>query len=109
MLQEQFMLYIRENTQVLAVSAGAAVFFLLLLTLVQVTRTRREVHKICKKIRRYFDVILSEETPEPEPEAEPENVPVMQCQTEEELLRQQEQRQAEADARLLMDVISEVF
>lgn len=109
MLQEEFMLYIRENSLILAISAGIVVLFLLLLILVQVTRTRREVHKICKKIRRYFDVILSEEAPEPEPAAAPEAAQVMECQTEDEWQRQQEKRQAEADAQLLMDVISEVF
>lgn len=109
MLQEQIMLYIRENTMILAMSAGIIVLFLLLLVLVQVTRTRREVHKICKKIRRYFDVVLSEEEQTPVPEEVPQDMQILESQTEDEWQRQQERRQAEADAQLLMDVISEVF
>ena len=55
MVQEQIMLYIRENA--VAAAALTGIILLLLLVLIQVTRTRQEVHKICQKIRRYFEEI----------------------------------------------------
>ena len=110
MLQGQIIPYIRENTIVTALAAGIVILFLLLLIFIQVTRTRYEVHKICKKIRKYFDVILSDSEPEHEPVKEAdteEQIPVYQ--TADDWQRQQEERKREEDAKLLMDVISEVF
>ncbi|MCI9209097.1 MAG: hypothetical protein HFI83_00170 [Eubacterium sp.] len=110
MLQDEIVLYIRENPVLTAVIAGTAVILLLLLVLIQVTRTRREVHKICKKIRKYFDVILTEDVPEaaeaPKDTEEGTQIPVYQ--TSEERMEQGEDRETE-DIKLLMDVISEVF
>ena len=100
---DQIMLYVRENTMVTAMAAGVSILFLLLLVLLQVTRTRREVHKICKRIRKYFDVVFTEEEPVAEPvkeTAQEVQIPVYKTQ--------EEQKKAE-DARLLMEVISEVF
>ncbi len=107
MLQDEIVLYIRENPVLTAVIAGTAVILLLLLVLIQVTRTRREV---CKKIRKYFDVILTEDVPEaaeaPKDSEEGTQIPVYQ--TSEERMEQGEDRETE-DIKLLMDVISEVF
>lgn len=109
MFQEQIMLYIRENTVAAAVLAGIVI--LLLLVFVQVTRTRREVHKICSKIRKYFDVILSEEETEPpaaeEKPMEEAQIPVYQTGAEEQMV--QEESKDTEELRILMDVISEVF
>ena len=109
MLQEQIMAYIREKTGTTALIAVGMVLILLLLVLIQVTRTRREVHKICKKIRRYFDVVFTEEGEEAKQPAEvkAEEVPVYR--TADELERQREEEQAMEDAKLLMDIISDVF
>jgi len=82
----------------------------LLLIFIQVTRTRYEVHKICKKIKKYFDVILTESEPEAEPVKETETaeqIPVYR--TAEDWKKEQELKKREEDAKLLMDVISEVF
>lgn len=108
MLQEQIMLYIRENLEILFVSAGTAAIFLLLLVFIQVTRTRREVHKICKKIRRYFDVVLSEEEPEIARQEEPA-AQAAECGEEDDWEEREKMQKAEEDAQLLMDVLSEVF
>lgn len=110
MLQEQIIPYIRENPVTVSLVAGMIILFLLLLIFIQVTRTRHEVHKICKKIKKYFDVILSDSEPEEEPIEEPETaeqIPVYR--TAEDLKKEQEMRKREEDAKLLMDVISEVF
>lgn len=112
MLQEQIFLYIRENTLLTAVWSGFAVVVLLLLVLIQVTRTKREVHKICKKVQRYFEVILTEEVQEPvAAEEEPVlEMPVPVSQTAEEIKLQEEEKIRETEElRILMDVISEVF
>lgn len=109
MVQEQIMLYIRENTVTAAILAGIVI--LLLLVFIQVTRTRREVHKICGKIRKYFDVILSEEENElPAAEEKPleeEQIPVYQTAAEEQEVPEESKETEEL--RILMDVISEVF
>lgn len=109
MFQEQIMLYIRENAVAAAMFLGIVV--LLLLVLIQVTRTRREVHNICGKIRKYFDVILSEDEKELPAEEKEEykdiQIPVYQTTGEEE--RTQENSSDTEELRLLMEVISEVF
>lgn len=109
MFQEQILLYIRENTAAAAVLAG--IVFWLLLIFIQVTRTRREVHKICEKIRKYFDVILSEDETEL-PEAEERNYEETQIpvyQTAEEQQTEREDSREREELKVLMDVISEVF
>ncbi len=107
---DQIMLYVRENTMVTAMAAGVSILFLLLLVLLQVTRTRREVHKICKRIRKYFDVVFTEEEPIAEPVKEAaQEVQIPVYKTQEELQKEQEEQKKAEDARLLMEVISEVF
>ena len=107
---DQIMLYVRENTMVTAMAAGVSILFLLLLFLLQVTRTRREVHKICKRIRKYFDVVFTEEEPIAEPVKEAaQEVQIPVYKTQEELQKEQEEQKKAEDARLLMEVISEVF
>ena len=110
MLQEQIITYIRENPVTTFLAAGIIILFILLLIFIQVTRTRYEVHKICKKIKKYFDVILTESEPEAEPVKEKETaeqIPVYR--TAEDWKKEQELKKREEDAKLLMDVISEVF
>lgn len=109
MFWEEIMLYVRENT-VAAVSL-AGVVFLLLLVLIQVTRTRKEVHKICQKVRRYFDVILSEEETDA-PAAEEnssEEIEIPVYQAVEESQKIEEDATDVEELKLLMEVISEVF
>ena len=113
MQQEQVILYIRENLMTIAMVSGGIVLGVWLLILFQVTRTRREVHKICKKIRRYFDVILAEDPkeeqqPTEEPVSDNTRIPVYQV-AEEPSIEEQKAEKSEEDIRLLMDVISEVF
>ena len=101
--------YIRENHQMMMMAFAGLVILCLLVILFQVSRTHRKVHKICKKIRKYFDVILTEETGEKAAdlttamEKQPEYSSVESAQ------RQKESLQKQKDAKLLMDVISDVF
>lgn len=124
MFQNQLYTYIRENEWMLAAVGAAVLLFLLLIILFQVSRTRREVHKICKKVRRYFEVILSEsqEKEEPQSEAVPyeeeeqshADIPVYRM-SDENVLRQEsgkkeeKQLKEQRDAKLLMDIIQEIF
>lgn len=111
MLQEQIILYIRENIFTVTMIAGGVLLFLLLVILFQVSRMRREVHKICKKIRRYFEVVLSEDEPEVQTKLEEtvENVQVPVYQTVDKMKKYQEEQKRAEDAKLLMDIIQEVF
>lgn len=109
MLQEMI-LYIRENLVTTALIAGGVLFFLLLVILIQVSRMKHEVHKICKKIRRYFEVVL-DGIPETESEQDDalETVKVPVYQTTKRRQKEAEKQQTSEDAKLLMDVIQEVF
>lgn len=111
MLQEQIILYIRENILTVAMAVSGVVLLLLLIILFQVGRMKREVHKICKKIRKYFEVVLAEDEPKEQTEQEEiaENVQVPVYQTTEGLKKQQEEQKRAEDAKLLMDIIQEVF
>ena len=67
-------------------------------------------HKICKRIRKYFDVVFTEEEPVAEPVKETaQEVQIPVYKTQEELQKEQEEQKKAEDARLLMEVISEVF
>lgn len=108
---DQIMQYIGENTMLAAMAAGTVVLFLLLLLLFQVTRTKRELHKICKKVQNYFEVILAEDVTEQKEEIVQANemqMPFVPGAVQEEYTKQEEQQGAE-DIKLLMEVISEVF
>ena len=109
MFQEQIMLDIRENA--LAAAALTGIILLLLLVFIQVTQTRQEVHKICEKVRRYFEVILAEEeevAPVVE-EASSEEIQIPVYQTMEEEQEKEEDSKDREELKLLMEVISEVF
>jgi len=101
--------YIRENQFMITCFAAGIIGMWLFLILLQVTITRREVHKICKKVRNYFEVILKEEdldaVSEPVKEATPHTAPMYEMVTDYE----REQIKKQKDAELLMEVISEVF
>lgn len=109
MFGNELMLYVRENhSMVMAVAVGIIFLFMLLL-LFQVTRTRREVHRVCKKVRKYFDVILAE-TEEDVAKDMDEKADV---QPDKEMVKSEQQTkenlQKQKEVKLLMDVISDVF
>ena len=61
-------------------------------------------------IRKYFDVVFTEEEPIAEPVKEAaQEVQIPVYKTQEELQKEQEEQKKAEDARLLMEVISEVF
>lgn len=118
MFQDQILFYIRENQMMLTLIGEAVLLFFLLVVMIQVSRTRREVHKICKKIRKYFQVILTEpEEKESDGQAledDREEIPIYQ--TPASVAKQLEQaagaerlQKEQKDAKLLMDIIQEVF
>lgn len=109
MLMNEVTAYIRENQMmVMAAVVGIMILFLCII-LFQVARTHRKVHKICKKIRKYFDVILTEE-PASVSQAVCENPAENQeLKYAESIQSQKESLQKQKDAKLLMDVISDVF
>lgn len=95
MLQEMI-LYIRENLVTTALITGGVLFFLLLVILIQVSRMKHEVHKICKKIRRYFEVVLdgtSETESEQDDALETVKVPVYQTAKDGRKRRKNSKRQ----------------
>lgn len=130
MYQEQIIFYIRQHlTEVEFITAGIAML-LLFAIFIRVVRTGREVHAVCKKVRRYFEVILAdapetENTPESavkpakedafeqteipvyERAAARENIPSEQSRKTDG--KDRSRRQDEQDMRLVMDVIREVF
>ena len=83
MLQEQIITYIRENPVTTFLAAGIIILFILLLIFIQVTRTRYEETETAEQIPVY--------------------------RTAEDWKKEQELKKREEDAKLLMDVISEVF
>ncbi len=117
MFLEQFFSYIRENQTLCSVAAYGILLLLCLFIFVEAARTRREVHRICKRIKRYFDVITREEEPDAqsEPELEGEEaaqepeVLMYQPAEEEPEKKARQQLQDQQDAKLLMDVISDIF
>lgn len=110
MFQEQMNLYIRENGTMLLWILCGILFFMWLLLFIQVTRTSREVHRICKKIRKYFAVVMEEGQTETALEqkisAPTEKRTVNRENSEAE---KQQAKRNEEDAKLLMEVIQEVF
>ena len=113
MQHEQIFLYIRENLMTVAMVSGGIVFMIWLMILFQVTRTRREAHKICKKIQQYFDVILADDPQEEQPlpeESTLENTQVLATQAAAApSIQAEEAPKSEEDVKLLMEVLSEVF
>ena len=110
MQQEQIILYLRENIVAVAMWAGGIVLFIWLLILFMVKRTRRYEKKYFKICLSVFEVILAEDTQEAPP-AEEAGAKEEQEQKapEPDPALLQETLKDEADAKLLMEVISEMF
>lgn len=115
---EQMFTYISQNIILCMTAAFGILLLFQLFIFLETVRTKRELHGICKRIRRYFDVILQEEkTSEEETEDifERENdIPVYTTADEEarifeERKKQEEFLQRQKDAKLIMDVIQDVF
>lgn len=103
----EILMYIRENQIMLMGIVVGSVILCLLFILFHVVRTHRELRNICKKIHRYFDVILSEEESEDTQFMEADEIPVSEAKISTK--NQEESLQKQRDAKLLMDVISDVF
>jgi len=129
-IPEKVTTYIGENHILLEIITVGILLLLILAALIQLSRIKKEVSRICKQVRKYLDVVLADNTEEEEEEAGAEEeyieetVPEEKAQIKEirTYQRKKEQsepekvqrkaedsRQAQRDAELLMDVISDVF
>lgn len=120
MFQNEMIAYIRENQFMFELAAAGVFLVLVLAVWIETIRIKREVHGVCKKIKRYFEVILKEETKETGAEElktdELEQIPVYHTTDPSVAIRKKESRQTteeemqkQRDAKLLMDVIQDVF
>lgn len=125
-IPEKVTTYIGENHILLEIITVGILFLLVLAALIQLSRMRKEVGRICKQVRKYLEVVLAENTEEEETEEEyiEENLPEEKAKIKEirtyqrkkeqaeedmEQKNKEEEQQKQRDAQLLMDVISDVF
>ncbi|MCM1257940.1 MAG: hypothetical protein NC307_08815 [Roseburia sp.] len=123
-IPEKMLTYIGENHIMLEMIVVGVLLLLMVSVSLKVSRMRKDVRGICKQVRRYLDVVLSEDSEngiledETEEEMQPEAVDLQQIHTyqrkkEEEPPRQNqrpgEDLQSQRDAELLMEVIQDVF
>lgn len=125
-IPEKVLTYIGENHILLEIIVAGVLLLILLSVLFQLSRMKREVRKICRQVRRYLDVVMSEDTgrdTEEEEEEIEEDVPEAELDLQQihtyqrrrdlkpvkKSQRTEEERQSQKDAELLMEVISDVF
>lgn len=125
-IPEKVLTYIGENHILLEIIVAGVLLLILLSALFQLSRMKREVRKICRQVRRYLDVVMSEDTgrdTEEEEEEIEEDVPEAELDLQQihayqrrrdlepvkKSQRTEEERQSQKDAELLMEVISDVF
>ncbi|MDE6903794.1 MAG: hypothetical protein K2P76_02415 [Lachnospiraceae bacterium] len=125
-IPEKVLTYIGENHILLEILVAGVLLLILLSALFQLSRMKREVRKICRQVRRYLDVVMSEDTgrdTEEEEEEIEEDVPEAELDLQQihtyqrrrdlepvkKSQRTEEERQSQKDAELLMEVISDVF
>ena len=125
-IPEKVLTYIGENHVLLEMIVVGVLLLILLSALFQLSRMKREIRKICRQVRKYLDVVMSEDTEAeaeeeeeeaeeemPEPEIEMQPIHTYQRRLEFEPVKKsqksEEEKQSQKDAELLMEVISDVF
>ena len=121
-IPEKMLTYIGENHILLEMIVVGVLLLFMVSVFLKVSRMKKDVRAICTQVRRYLDVVLSEdaesETLEEEAEEEmsEEEVDLEQIhtyqkkkETEASSQRMKEERQSQRDAELLMEVIQDVF
>ena len=120
-IPEKVLTYIGENHVLLEMIVVGVLLLILLSALFQLSRMKREIRKICRQVRKYLDVVMSEGTEAeaeeeeemPEPEIEMQPIHTYQRRREFEPVKKsqksEEEKQSQKDAELLMEVISDVF
>ena len=125
-IPEKVLTYIGENHVLLEMIVVGVLLLILLSALFQLSRMKREIRKICRQVRKYLDVVMSEDTEAeaeeeeeeaeeemPEPEIEMQPIHTYQRSREFEPVKKsqksEEEKQSQKDAELLMEVISDVF
>lgn len=114
----KWIMYISENQEWAQMIILSLIFIFVFLATIELSLLKRQVKGICKTVKKYFDVILQdEENSKEELEeafvlAEPEGVPQIVKTSSKEAAEKhkiQSQKKQQEEAKLLMDVIQEVF
>ncbi len=85
-IPEKVLTYIGENHVLLEMIVVGVLLLILLSALFQLSRMKREIRKICRQVRKYLDVVMSEDT---EAEAEEEEEEAEEEMPEPEIEMQQ--------------------
>lgn len=121
-IPEKMLTYIGENHIMLEMIVVGVLLLFMVSVLWKVTRMKKDVRAICAQVRRYLDVVMSEDVEDeileeeseeeiPEEDVDLEMIHAYQKKKETEMSRQRvkEERQSQRDAELLMEVIQDVF
>lgn len=121
-IPEKMLTYIGENHIMLEMIVVGVLLLFMVSVSWKVTRMKKDVRAICAQVRRYLDVVMSEDVEDeileeeseeeiPEEDVDLEMIHAYQKKKETEMSRQRakEERQSQRDAELLMEVIQDVF
>lgn len=121
-IPEKMLTYIGENHIMLEMIVVGVLLLFMVSVLWKVTRMKKDVRAICAQVRRYLDVVMSEDVEDeileeeseeeiPGEDVDLEMIHAYQKKKETEMSRQRakEERQSQRDAELLMEVIQDVF
>ena len=121
-IPEKMLTYIGENHIMLEMIVVGVLLLFMVSVLWKVTRMKKDVRAICAQVRRYLDVVMSEDVEDeileeeaeeelPKEDVDLEMIHAYQKKKETETSRQraQEEKQSQRDAELLMEVIQDVF
>lgn len=121
-IPEKMLTYIGENHIMLEMIVVGVLLLFMVSVLWKVTRMKKDVRAICAQVRRYLDVVMSEDVEDeileeeseeeiPEEDVDLEMIHAYQKKKETETSRQRakEEKQSQRDAELLMEVIQDVF
>lgn len=115
-MSKDWIMYISENQQMLQTAILSLVFVLLFVAVIEVGLLKRHVKGICKSVKKYFDVILAEEeSSKVQQEEEMVSAADVQEMVRKErpedaaYIQEKNRRKQQEEAKLLMDVIQEVF
>lgn len=121
-IPEKMLTYIGENHIMLEMIVVGVLLLFMVSVLWKVTRMKKDVRAICAQVRRYLDVVMSEDVEDeileeeseeelPEEDVDLEMIHAYQKKKETEMSRQRakEEKQSQRDAELLMEVIQDVF
>lgn len=122
LIPQKAITYIGENHILLEMIVVSVLILFMAAVFLKLSHMKKEVRQICRQVKRYLDVVLSEETEEEESleEVQPEEVDLQQIHTYQrkkesepeqsnQRIQEERQNQSQRDAELLMEVIQDVF